>query len=76
MSKTRTSTLMDRLMAEVIVVGGFALTRHDAARIARAAGFDRRARDWLQAYAPVAAADVQPTTYEAALPYLAPEAAR
>lgn len=67
-------TPMDRVMAEVVVIGGFPITRHTAFRIAKAAGHDRRERDMMQAYARLAPAGVEPWPFEEVLPYLAPEA--
>lgn len=71
---SRKPTLIDRMMAEVVVIGGFPITRHDAFRVAKAAGYTARERDWMQAHARLAAPGTEAWSFEEVLPYLAPGA--
>jgi len=69
-------TPTDRIMAEVVVLGGLPVTRHDAARLFKASGWDARQRDWLQACALEAVPGTVPMPYEIVAPVLLQGAAR
>jgi len=59
-------TPMDRLMAEVIIIGGLPVSRHDAHRLYRAAGYRASDRERMQATAPIAVPGTVAWAYERA----------